>query len=95
MTIDDNKAAVENTSRPKADPGDSSQVGAPIAGVLVEVRVHEGSSVKKGDPIAVMSAMKMEMVVSAPHAGKVKDLGVKEGDSVAGSDLICKIEKAS
>lgn len=93
VTIDDNKAAVENTSRPKADPGDSSQVGAPIAGVLVEVRVHEGSAVKKGDPIAVMSAMKMEMVVSAPHAGKVKDLGVKEGDSVAGSDLICKIEK--
>lgn len=93
VTIDDKKAAVENTSRPKADPGDSSQVGAPIAGVLVEVRVHEGSTVKKGDPIAVMSAMKMEMVVSAPHAGKVTNLGVKEGDSVAGSDLICKIEK--
>jgi len=94
VTIDDNKAAVENTSRPKADPGDSSQVGAPIAGVLVEVRVREGSTVKKGDPLAVMSAMKMEMVVSAPHAGKVTNLGVKEGDSVAGSDLICKIEKA-
>lgn len=93
VTIDDNKAAVENTSRPKADPGDSSQVGAPIAGVLVEIRVHEGSDVKKGDPIAVMSAMKMEMVVSAPHSGKVTNLGVKEGDSVAGSDLICKIEK--
>jgi len=93
VTIDDNKAAVENTSRPKADPGDSSQVGAPIAGVLVEIRVHEGSTVKKGDPIAVMSAMKMEMVVSAPHAGKVSNLGVREGDSVAGSDLICKIEK--
>lgn len=93
VTIDDKKAAVENTSRPKADPGDSSQVGAPIAGVLVEIRVHEGSTVKKGDPIAVMSAMKMEMVVSAPHSGKVTNLGVKEGDSVAGSDLICKIEK--
>lgn len=95
VTIDDNKAAVENTSRPKADPGDSSQVGAPIAGVLVEIRVHDGSEVKKGDPIAVMSAMKMEMVVSAPHSGKVTQLGVKEGDSVAGSDLICKIEKDS
>ena len=75
-------------------PISSIQVGAPIAGVLVEVRVHDGSTVKKGDPIAVMSAMKMEMVVSAPHAGKVTQLSIKEGDSVAGSDLICKIEKS-
>jgi len=59
VTVDDVKAAVENTSRPKADPGDSSQVGAPMAGVVVEIRVKEGGAVKKGDPIAVLSAMKM------------------------------------
>lgn len=59
MTVDDNKAAVENTARPKADPGDSSQVGAPMSGVVVEIRVHDGGEVKKGDPIAVLSAMKM------------------------------------
>lgn len=94
VTIDDNKAAVENTSRPKADPGDSSQVGAPIAGVVVEVRAKEGHEVKKGDPVAVLSAMKMEMVISAPHSGKVGEIFVKEGDSVAASDLIAKIAKA-
>ena len=94
VTIDDNKAAVENTSRPKADPGDSSQVGAPIAGVVVEVRSKEGHDVKKGDPVAVLSAMKMEMVISAPHSGKVGEIFVKEGDSVAASDLIAKIAKA-
>lgn len=94
VTIDDTKAAVENTSRPKADPSDSSQVGAPMAGVVVEVRAKEGHDVKKGDPIAVLSAMKMEMVISAPHSGKVGDILVKEGDSVAGSDLVCKIQKA-
>lgn len=59
VTIDDKKAAVENTSRAKADPSDSSQVGAPMSGVVVEVRVHDGGEVKKGDPIAVLSAMKM------------------------------------
>ncbi|CAG8977117.1 hypothetical protein HYALB_00003338 [Hymenoscyphus albidus] len=93
VTVDDNKAAVENTSRPKADPNDSSHVGAPMSGVVVEIRVHDGHDVKKGDPIAVLSAMKMEMVISAPHAGKVGQLQVKEGDSVGGADLICKIEK--
>ena len=59
VTIDDNQAAVENTRRAKADSGDSSQVGAPMSGVVVEVRVHDGSEVKKGDPVAVLSAMKM------------------------------------
>lgn len=59
VTVVDKKAAVENVSRPKADPTDSSQVGAPMSGVLVELRVHEGHDVKKGDPLAVLSAMKM------------------------------------
>lgn len=94
VTVEDNKASVENVSRPKADPTDSSQVGAPMAGVVVELRVKEGSEIKKGDPLAVLSAMKMEMVISAPHNGKVEGLQVKEGDSVDGSDLVCKISKA-
>lgn len=93
VTIDDVKASVENISRPKADPTDSSQVGAPMAGVLVEMRVKEGSEVKKGDPLAVLSAMKMEMVISAPHNGVVAGLVVREGDSVDGSDLVCRITK--
>ncbi|KAL1993100.1 hypothetical protein VTN49DRAFT_3857 [Thermomyces lanuginosus] len=93
VTVDDNQAAVDNTARIKADPGDSSQVGAPMSGVVVEIRVTEGHEVKKGDPIAVLSAMKMEMVISAPHHGKVSNIQVKEGDSVDGQDLICRIAK--
>ncbi|KAL9612877.1 MAG: hypothetical protein Q9167_002561 [Letrouitia subvulpina] len=93
VTVDDKNAAVENISRPKADSSDSSQVGAPMSGVVVEVRVHDGGEVKKGDPVAILSAMKMEMVISAPHSGKIGELKVKEGDSVDGQDLICKIVK--
>lgn len=93
VTVDDQHAAVENKSRRKADLGDSSQVGAPMSGVVVELRVKEGSEVNKGDPIAILSAMKMEMVISAPHSGKVGELSVKESDSVDGQDLICKIVK--
>jgi pyruvate carboxylase len=66
VTVDDNKAAVENTRRRKADGNDSSQVGAPMSGVVVELRVHDGSEVKKGDPLAVLSAMKMVSPFSHP-----------------------------
>lgn len=93
VSVEDKKAGVENLSRPKADASDSSQVGAPMSGVVVEVRVHDGGEVKKGDPVAVLSAMKMEMVISAPHSGKIAELKVKEGDSVDGQDLVCKIVK--
>ncbi|KAJ4361533.1 pyruvate carboxylase [Ascochyta clinopodiicola] len=93
VTVEDQHAAIENVSRPKADPTDSSQVGAPMSGVLVEVRVHDGSEVKKGDPVAILSAMKMEMVISAPHSGKVNNLSVREGDSVDSGDLVCKLVK--
>ncbi|KAF4554070.1 Pyruvate carboxylase-like protein 2 [Elsinoe fawcettii] len=93
VTVDDQHAAVENKSRPKADASDSSQVGAPMSGVIVEMRVKDGGEVNKGDPIAILSAMKMEMVISAPHSGKIGNLGVKEGDSVDSQDLVCKIVK--
>ncbi|OBT86600.1 pyruvate carboxylase [Pseudogymnoascus sp. 03VT05] len=93
ITVDDKLAAVENVSRPKADPGDSSQCGSPMAGVVVEIRVKEGSEVKKGDVIAVVSAMKMEMVVTAAHNGVIGQLVVKEGDSLSGQDLICRVVK--
>jgi len=93
VTVEDQHAAIENVSRPKADPTDSSHVGSPMSGVLVEVRVHDGSEVKKGDPVAILSAMKMEMVISAPHSGKVSNLSVREGDSVDSGDLVCKLVK--
>jgi hypothetical protein len=53
--IEDRSAAVEHVSREKAtkEPG---SVGSPLSGVVVEVRVHEGSAVKAGDPLVVMSA---------------------------------------
>lgn len=91
VTIDDKTISIENKTRPKAtQPND---VGAPMAGVVVEIRVKKGQEVKKGDPVAVLSAMKMEMVISAPVSGKVGDLEIKEGDSVDSGDLIASIFK--
>ena len=48
VPVEDKSAAVETVSREKAtsDPG---SVGAPMSGVVVEVRVKEGQEVKKGD----------------------------------------------
>ncbi|KAJ7224521.1 pyruvate carboxylase, partial [Mycena pura] len=80
VSVEDKNSAVETVSREKAtdDPG---SVGAPMSGVVVEVRVKESQEIKKGDPLAVMSAMKMESIVSAPVSGYVKRVLVHEGEN--------------
>lgn len=93
VTIEDKTVAIETVTRAKADAHNPNEVGAPMAGVVVEVRVKHGVEVKKGDPLAVLSAMKMEMVISAPVSGKIGEVYVKEGDSVDMSDLMVEILK--
>ncbi|KAL7421116.1 pyruvate carboxylase [Cryptotrichosporon argae] len=90
VVIVDNSAAIEQVTREKAssDPG---SVGSPMSGVVVDVRVKEGQDVKAGDPLCVLSAMKMESVVSSPVSGKVKRVLVKENDSLAQGDLVVEI----
>jgi biotin carboxyl carrier protein len=50
-----------------------------------------GSTVKTGDPICILNAMKMETVVSAPIDGKILEIFVKQNDSISPADLIAKI----
>jgi hypothetical protein len=53
VSVEDKNSAVETVSREKStnDPG---SVGAPMSGVVVEVRVKEGQEIKKGDPLCGM-----------------------------------------
>ncbi|KAF9048277.1 pyruvate carboxylase [Hymenopellis radicata] len=82
VSVEDKNSAVETVSREKAtnDPG---SVGAPMSGVVVEVRVKEGQEIKKGDP--------MESAVTAPVSGHVKRVAVQEGDSINQGDLTVEI----
>ena len=53
----------------------------------------EGADIKTGDPICVLSAMKMETVVTSPVSGKIEYVAVKESDSLNAGDLIVRIVK--
>jgi pyruvate carboxylase len=90
VAIEDKNSAVETVSREKAtsDPG---SIGAPMSGVVVEVRVKEGQEIMKGDPVCVLSAMKMESAVTAAVSGHVKRVVVHEGDSINQGDLTVEI----
>lgn len=59
---------------------------------ISDIRVKEGDHVEKGQPLVVLSAMKMEMVVQAPIAGTIKKLEISNGMKLEGEDLILVME---
>ena len=63
-----------------------------MPGKVVGLRVKEGDKVKKGDPLIVLSAMKMETNVSAPCDGTVKSILVNLNMTVEPGDLVVDIE---
>jgi pyruvate carboxylase len=63
-----------------------------MPGVVFDVKAKPGDQVEVGKAIVVLSAMKMETVVSATVAGRIAELPVKPGDDVAAGDLLFKIE---
>ncbi|XP_015171576.1 PREDICTED: pyruvate carboxylase, mitochondrial isoform X2 [Polistes dominula] len=90
--IKDKEAVKELHVHPKAAKGDKNQIGAPMPGTIIDIRVKVGDTVEKGAPLIVLSAMKMEMVVQASKAGKIKTLDVSQGMRVEGDDLLLSIE---
>ena len=67
----DETASSNVVVRPKADSSQIGAVGAPMPGVVVDVKVAVGDAVSAGDPMVVLSAMKMETVCAASIDGVV------------------------
>ena len=77
---------------PKALKGVKGSVGAPMPGEVISIKVSEGDQIEKGRPVAILSAMKMEMVVQAPVSGIVKAIHIQQGMKLEGDDLLIDIE---
>ncbi|XP_019642299.1 PREDICTED: pyruvate carboxylase, mitochondrial-like isoform X1 [Branchiostoma belcheri] len=92
VLVKDNQALKEMHFHPKALKGVKGSIGAPMPGSVVDIKVTEGDKVKKGDPLVVLSAMKMEMVVKAPIDGVVKKISAEKGMSLEGDDLLLDLE---
>ncbi|WP_037900244.1 biotin carboxylase N-terminal domain-containing protein [Streptomyces sp. NRRL S-350] len=61
---------------------------APMPGTVTVVKTAAGETVRKGQPLLVLEAMKMEHVIAAPHDGVVAELRVTAGATVAMEDLL-------
>ena len=79
------------TTTTPAPAGAGKPVTSPLPGVIIEVSVKEGQTVKAGQKVAVLEAMKMENEIQAPADGTVTAILVNKGDSVLEGAEIVKI----
>ncbi|WP_457548478.1 biotin/lipoyl-containing protein [Archaeoglobus sp.] len=75
----------------KVEVVEGEAVKAMLPGVVTKIIVKEGESVKKGDTIMILEAMKMENEIKSPKDGVVKQIVVKEGDRVEVGDILAVI----
>ena len=66
-------------------------VKAPMPGNILDVKVAAGASVKAGDVLVILEAMKMENEIFAPCDGTVSSVAVSKGAAVNPGDVLCVI----
>ncbi len=92
IKVHDKHVATQNIEVRKADKDIVGEVGATLSGSVVKVLVEKGAHVKKGDPVLVTEAMKMETTVTAPKDGIVSEILAKAGGRISSGDLLLVIE---
>lgn len=81
-------AAAAPAPVPVQKAADDIPVHSPMPGSVFKIMVKEGQSVKTGEVLLVLEAMKMEIEVSAPAAGTVKQIAVSEGNTITTDQLL-------
>jgi acetyl/propionyl-CoA carboxylase alpha subunit len=66
----------------------ASDMKAPMPGLVSEVAVEEGQTIKKGDKLIVLEAMKMENILKAPEDGVIKKVVVSKGKTVEKNEVL-------
>ena len=76
------KAAPAAAPKAAAGAAGSVEVTASVPGKVFKIEANTGATVKAGDPIVILEAMKMEIPVVAPEDGTVASINVAVGDAV-------------
>lgn len=77
----------------KSTTEDQGGLTAPMPGIVRQVNVDTGQKVRKGQPLMVLEAMKMEHQIIAPQAGKIEAIHYNEGDRVEMGSVLISISE--
>lgn len=79
-------AETKQTAAPVSEGANT--ILAPIAGKVVDVKVNVGDTVKKGQTVAIVEAMKLENEIQSQYDGKVVEVKVTKGATVNNKDVL-------
>lgn len=95
-------AAAAAPAQPVASPSSSPSavqqnvsgqpVKAPMPGTILDIKVAQGTAVKRGDVLFILEAMKMENEITAPADGVVAQISISKGSSVNTGDLLAVLQ---
>ena len=68
-----------------------NEIRAPMPGMVLSVLVKENDEIKKGDPLLVLEAMKMENVLKSPGNGTIKKINIKEKQAVEKNQVLINL----
>ncbi len=91
IRVPDRKVVGTAAKRPKAEAGNPDHVGAPMPGVVASVATQAGASVRRGDLLLTIEAMKMETGLHAERDGTVAALHVGPGAQIDAKDLLLEL----
>lgn len=87
------KTAAPAAAAPAAAPaGEGEKIASPMPGTILDIKVNVGDTVKKGQILMILEAMKMENEIMAGADGQVTSIGVTKGASVQTGDMLCTIK---
>ena len=89
---DFNLARLRKTAGMKSRPSMDKVLKAPMPGLILEIKVATGDRVKKGQPLLVIEAMKMENVIKSQGDGTVKAIFIEQGISAEKGDKLLEFE---
>jgi len=86
------QTTVAPVTKPPVVSAIDSSLRSPLPGVILEIACNVGDTMKKGQKVVVLEAMKMENVINAEKDGVVKAIHVNKGDSVLEGTELAIIE---
>ena len=91
IQVQDKSVDMKTVNRRKADPDKVGDIGATLSGSVVKVLVTKGQKVKKGEPLVVTEAMKMETTITSPIDGTVGEIYATKGQAIISGDCLLEV----
>lgn len=91
IQVQDKNVDQTTVTTKKADPDKIGDIGATLSGSVVNVLVSKGQKVKKGEPLVVTEAMKMETTITSPIDGTIGEIYAVKGKPIISGDCLLEV----